>query len=142
MRKPAMSLVLPTLICACAVEPLVEYTPIFDPYRTDMEAFNKDLIECRSIALTVEADYKKRKQEQETANLLTGVLVGALFGAVVGAGSDSQGDMIASGSAAGASAGVSSNDYGHDLVKFGPRRVVDRCMSDRGYALLNDVGRG
>ena len=134
--------VLPVVLAGCGVEPLVEYTPIVDPYRTDMNAFNKDLVECRSVALSVEADYQKRQQEQALSNALAGALAGAITGAVVGAGSDYQGDLAAYGAAAGASAGLASNDYTHDLVKFGPRRVVDRCMAERGHKILNDVGRG
>ena len=129
-------------LSSCGVEPLVEYTPITDPYKTNMTAFNKDLIECRSIALTVEADYQKRQQEQALQNALAGALAGALTGAIVGSGSDYRSELTAYGAAAGASAGMANTDYTHDLVKYGPRRVVDRCMINRGHELLNDAGRG
>ena len=130
------------VVTGCGVEPLVEYTPIVDPYRTNMQKFNKDLVECRSLALSVEADYQKRQKDQALSNALTGALAGAITGAVVGSGSGYQGELTAYGAAVGASTGLASNDYTYDLVKFGPRRVVDRCMADRGHRLLNDIGKG
>ena len=49
---------------------------------------------------------------------------------------------LAYGAASGMAAGAANNDYTQDLVKFGPRRIVDRCMADRGHTILNDIGRG
>ena len=40
--------------CAGPV-PLEEYRPVVDPARTDMSRFERDLAECRRIALRVEA---------------------------------------------------------------------------------------
>jgi hypothetical protein len=76
------------------------------------------------------------------ANIMAGLLVGAITGAVVGSGSSYQGELAAYGAASGMAAGASATDYTHELVTFGPRRIVDRCMAERGHAILNDAGRG
>jgi len=73
---------------------------------------------------------------------MAGLLVGAITGAVVGGGSNYQGELTAYGAASGMAAGAAANDYSYDLVTFGPRRVVDRCMTERGHTILNDIGRG
>ena len=139
MKKLSIILILAT--SACGLEPLTEYVPIVDPYRVDEKKFTADLGQCRTLALRVEADYRKRQEEQMLQNMAVGLIAGALTGAVVGAGSDYQGELAAYGAVAGASAGANTNDYTYDLVKFGPRRVVDRCMTNRGHELLNDIGR-
>ena len=131
-----------TLLGACATESLVDYSPIVDPKMIDQTKFDKDIVECRSIALQVEADYRKRQSEQAMSNMLAGALAGAITGAVVGSGSDYQSELTAYGAASGMAAGAAANDYTRDLVKYGPRRVIDRCMANRGHTLLNDIGRG
>ena len=130
------------LLSACATESLVDYSPIVDPKMINQKKFDKDIIECRSIALQVEADYRKRQNEQAMSNMLAGALAGALTGAVVGSGSDYQSELTTYGAVSGMAAGAATNDYTRDIVKYGPRRVIDRCMTNRGHALLNDVGRG
>ena len=130
-------------IAGCAeLEPLTEYRPVVDPERTNMPRFERDLAACRAIAVQVEADYRQRQQEQMGANIMAGLLVGAITGAVVGSGSSYQGELAAYGAASGMAAGASATDYTHDLVTFGPRRIVDRCMAERGHPILNDAGRG
>lgn len=46
------------------------------------------------------------------------------------------------GAASGMATGAATDDYTDDLVKFGRRRIVDRCMTERGHVILNDPGRG
>lgn len=122
--------------------PLSQYSPVVDPAHVSQVRYNRDLEACRNIALKVEADYKQRQQKEMGQRLIAGLIVGALTGAVVGAGQSNQGDYIAAGAAYGTAAGAASNDYTYDLVKYGPRRVVDRCMTNRGYKILNDIGKG
>ena len=130
-------------VAACEpVQPLQEYRPAVDPAKVKPAKFERDLEECRSIALQVEADYKQRQQKEAGQRLVGGLVAGALLGAAVGTRSVTQGDMIATGAATGAVVGAGSGDYGHDMVTYGPRRVVDRCMTGRGYTLLTDFGRG
>jgi len=121
---------------------LLNYEPIVDPGQTEMAKYAGDLEECRSVALRVEADYKQRQQEELGRNVLVGALVGATAGAIVGNNTSYKNEAIKYGAVTGAAAGATSGDYTRDLVKFGPRRVVDRCMANRGHAILNDIGRG
>jgi uncharacterized protein YcfJ len=143
MKTRALGLAAALAVSGCAeLEPLTEYRPIVDPERTNMPRFERDLEACRAVAVQVEADYSKRQQEQMGANIMTGLLVGAITGAVVGGGTNYQGELVAYGAASGMAAGAATNDYTHDLVTYGPRRIVDRCMAERGHAILNDIGRG
>lgn len=130
-------------LAACEpLPPLSEYRPVVDTARVNAAKFDKDLGECRAIATQVEADYKKRQQDEMAANMVAGLIVGALVGAAVGGNSSYQHDMIAYGAASGAASGAAAGDYTYDLVTYGPRRVVDRCMTERGYNVLNDPGKG
>lgn len=130
-------------VAGCAeLEPLTEYRPVVDAERTNMTRFESDLEACRTVAVKVEADYRQRQQEQMGANIMAGLVVGAVTGAVVGSGSSYQGELAAYGAASGMAAGAAANDYSYDLVTYGPRRVVDRCMTERGHTILNDIGRG
>ena len=144
ITKPwALGLIATVAITGCAeLEPLTEYRPVVDPERTNMPRFERDLEACRAVAVQVEADYRKRQQEQMGANIMAGLLIGAATGAIVGSGSSYQGELAAYGAASGMAAGAAANDYSHDLVTYGPRRVVDRCMAERGHTILNDIGRG
>lgn len=137
--KPAasVSLLAVFLVAACVTEPLADYRPVVDPARSNSAKFEKDLVACRNLALKVEADYKKRQGDEMMTNMVVGALLGAAVGAAVG-----NSDTAAYGAAAGAAGGAAAGDYDQDLVKFGPRRIVDRCMADRGHSILNDIGRG
>lgn len=138
MKKFTLAAAGIALLAACEPQvPLADYRPIVDPGRTNSAKFEKDLTACRQIALQVEADYKERQQKELAANIVAGLILGAVVGAAVG----DSGDWAAYGAASGAAAGAASGDYTHDLVKYGPRRIVDRCMAERGHAVLNDAGR-
>jgi len=143
MKTRFLGLAAALAISGCAeLEPLTEYRPVVDAERTNMPRFERDLEACRAVAVQVEADYRQRQQEQMGANIMTGLLVGAITGAVVGGGTNYQGELAAYGAASGMAAGAAANDYTHDLITYGPRRIVDRCMTERGHAILNDIGRG
>lgn len=142
MKRVVFSLTLVALAGCEPVQTLSEYRPVIDPKARSSRHYETDLVECRDIALKVEADYKKRASDEMAANLFAGLLVGAVAGAVVGNNTGNQSDYIAAGAAYGAAAGSVSGDYTHDLVTYGPRRVVDRCMAQRGHVILNDIGRG
>ena len=91
---------------------------------------------CYSIAKKAEAEYQKRQQDELGANLIAGVLAGALVGAAVGDNSD----WAKTGAVYGAAAGAASTDT--EMAVGGPRRIIDRCMTDRGHRILSDFGRG
>ncbi|MGP3726353.1 glycine zipper family protein [Cereibacter sphaeroides] len=130
-------------LAACEpVQKLEDYRPVVDPEKTNAQKYEKDLAACRGIALKLEADYKARQEKELGKQMAIGILTGVVLGAAVGHNTGYQGDYVAAGAVAGAAAGAGSGDYTHDLVTYGPRRVVDRCMSGRGHVILNDIGRG
>lgn len=124
-----------TFLSACVTETLADYRPVVDPSKSNPAKFEKDLAACRNIALQAEAEYKKRQEQEMGQNIMAGILVGAIAGAIVG-----DGDYAAAGAAYGAGAGVAATDT--ELSEGGPRRIIDRCMADRGHRILNDLGKG
>ena len=128
--------VLVALALSGCVEPLGEYRPVVDPSKSSSAKFEKDLAACRAVATQAEAEYKAKQDKEMGQNLMAGLLVGALTGAVVGGNSDWAG----TGAAYGAAAGVAATDT--ELAVGGPRRIIDRCMTERGHAILSDLGRG
>ena len=140
MKNPAFALLLVAALAACATqEPIYAYRPVVDPGRTDMARFENDLVACRNIAIQLEAEQNQRTSSQRGGNMLAGAVTGAALGALLGTGSGNQGNLIKAGVAAGAVSGAVKND---DPGSMQPRRVVDRCMQQRGHVLLNDPGRG
>ena len=123
-------------LAGCVQEPLSQYRPIVDPAKSSPAKFERDLAACRNVGLSAEAVYKKRQQEEMGRNMMAGILVGAIAGAAIG---DTSG-YAASGAAYGAGAGMAATDT--ELAQGGPRRIIDRCMADRGHVVLNDIGRG
>ena len=136
MKKVALAACCALSLAGC-VQPRAEYTPVVDTAYSSPAKFQNDLAACRNLALRVEADYKERQQKEMTGRMIAGLLVGAALGAAVG-----NHDTAAWGAAYGATAGAATGDYTHDLVTYGPRRVIVRCMAARGHVILNDIGRG
>ena len=127
------------LLCACGQMPsLVDYRPVVDPDRTNMAKFEVDLSDCRAIAVQVQQDYQKRQGDQMMIEILSGAVAGGIVGNSLG--NVQNGGQ--KGAAIGALVGSQNTDYSYDLVTFGPQRVVDRCMTNRGYRILSDPGRG
>lgn len=117
------------------VQPLEEYRPVTDPAAPNASRYERDLQACYGIAKTAEADYRKRQEAQMGQNMMAGILIGAIAGAAIG-----NSDTAAAGAAYGAAAGAGSTDT--ELAVGGPRRIIDRCMTDRGHKVLSDLGRG
>ena len=131
-------------IAGCqTVDPLVDYRPVVDSYTTDMTAYEIDLDECINLALRVEAEYKRKQEAERQKNIVTGIVSGLVLGAALGSDDGNAGSGAALGAASGASIGAASDTaHSDDLIKYGPRRVVDRCMKGRGYKVLSDLGIG
>ena len=130
-------------VSACEpIQPLSEYTPVVDPAHVNAKHFDRDLVDCREIATKVETEYLERQKKELTQNLLIGAIGGALIGGAIGSNTDYQGQLAASGALSGMAAGSKEGNYTADLVHNGPRRVVDRCMTERHYTILNDIGQG
>ncbi len=121
---------------------LAEYTPVVDTHRTNMKKFQSDLIQCRGIAVQAKASYDKQASQAAAVGIVAGIAVGAVVGSSVGSGTPYQGDLTRFGATQGAAMGaLSTTDYA-EVARFGPNRIVDRCMTNRGYQILNDVGFG
>ena len=125
-------------LCALSgcVQTLEEYRPVVDSGATNSVRYERDLAACYSIAKKAEAEYQKRQQDELGANLIAGVLAGALVGAAVGDNSD----WAKTGAVYGAAAGAANTDT--EMAVGGPRRIIDRCMTDRGHRILSDFGKG
>ena len=128
-------------ISSCGAN-LAEYEPVVDPYNTDMTNFKGDLIQCRGIASEVKVKYEEQASKEALANAVAGAVSGAIAGAVVGSGSSYQRDLTAYGAASGAAAGAAASAQYYALARFGPNRIIDRCMANRGYTILSDLGAG
>lgn len=122
-------------LAGCVQEPLTEYRPVVDPAKSSPAKFERDLAACRNVGLSAEAAYKQRQEKEMAQKMMAGILLGAIAGAAVG---DSS--TAAAGAAYGAGAGAAATDT--ELAQGGPRRIIDRCMADRGHTVLNDIGRG
>ena len=136
------ALVLTTaLLVGCGYRPSLQTCrPVVDSYQTDMTAFEADQAECITVALQAQAEYDRQQKAQRESNLTIGMVVGALSGAVIGSLSRDAGEGAVVGGTLGAlEGGLAETDY--DPVTS-PRKIVDRCMKNRGYEILSDLGKG
>jgi uncharacterized protein YcfJ len=129
-------------LTACATNNLSEYTPVVDTYNTDMNKFETDLIQCRGVAAQAKIKYDEQASKMAMQNIIVGVVVGAAIGSAIGDSTIDQGGFTELGAVAGAAAGADSAANAQLIAKYGPNKIVDRCMNNRGYAVLNDVGSG
>ena len=116
MKNTASALLASVLLTACAST----YNPIIDKRGVNQQAYEQDLAECREYASEV--------------SVSKGVAKGAAVGAAVGA-------------AAGAISGNVDRGAGYGSLSGGVRSgiknvndkssVVKRCLSGRGYRVLN-----
>lgn len=96
---------------------------IIDEKSVDMNKYRQDLAECRSYASQVKTGEKTAK------GAASGAVVGGLTGAIFGG---------ASGAAQGAGAGaVGGGVKGANEGEQTEVSVVKRCLSGRGYHILN-----
>jgi outer membrane lipoprotein SlyB len=119
ISKVCISSALVVLVTACASSNNI----IIDTKGVNMSVYQQDLAECRSYAEGVRTD------EKVTKGAATGAVVGGLVGAVLDGGE---------GAARGAGVGVVTG--GARGVSEGDRekeQVVKRCLSGRGYRVLN-----
>ena len=124
------------IVSACAVAPLETYEPVIDQYSVDPVQYSRDIAECRSVAVQAMLQAIQRRDAEMAPNILTGLLIGAAIGNASGIGSETRKESTKQGAVFGAFAGVAESD---EDVKLGPRRIMDRCIANRGYALLNDT---
>ena len=144
MKKIILGISILALVSACApVVQLQDYTPTVDTYTVDNVKYQKDLVECKSIASQKEIEYKKQMNNQMAANIVSSIIVGAIVGNVAGNsyGSNKSG-FINAGIAAGAASGINESSDEIELATYGPKRIVDRCLISRGHPIIGDLGRG
>ena len=103
-------------ITACAANP----NPIVDRQGIDPAAYQRDLAECSKYADEV----------QIAAGAAKGAVAGGAYGAAVG----SINGRAAEGAGTGAISGAAWSALEADREK---QRVVKRCLSGRGYRVLN-----
>ena len=119
---------LPLALAACGYQPsLGDYRPVVDSYNTDMAAYEADRGQCVAVAMQAQAEYERQQRLKRESNMTIGLIVGAIAGAAVG------------GTLGALEGGLAETDY--DPVTS-PRKIVDRCMKNRGYEILSDLGKG
>ena len=128
-------------VAGCGYQPsLSDYRPVVDSYTTDMAAYETDRGQCVSVALQAQAKYERQQREKRESNMTIGLIVGAIAGAAIGSASGDAGDGAIVGGTMGAlEGGLAETEY--DPVTS-PRKIVDRCMKNRGYEILSDMGKG
>ena len=128
-------------VAGCGYQPsLSDYRPVVDSFTTDMAAYETDRGQCVSVALQAQAEYERQQKAQRESNMTIGLIVGAIAGAAIGSASGDAGDGAIVGGTMGAlEGGLAETDY--DPVTS-PRKIVDRCMKNRGYDILSDLGKG
>ncbi len=104
------------LASGCTAHP----EPIIDTKGVNMAAYQRDLAECQQYAAQI--------------NPATGVAKGAVAGAAVGAAVGAIGHDIGEAAAVGAVSGGASSALKADEDQ---QNVVKRCLSGRGYKVLN-----
>jgi uncharacterized protein YcfJ len=119
MRHPALAL----LICLAVIAGCVQQPPIVDTKGVDPANYAVDLQECGEYADQV------RVESQVASRAAGGAAVGGILGAIFG---NSQ--SAAQGAGAGAVVGGAK---GTDRVYREKEQVVRRCLSQRGYKVLN-----
>lgn len=132
--------------CATNTVDISSYAPVIDIYQHDIEQYNLDLSQCRTLAFQAQKKYQIQR-EKEQSDMVASMIVGAAIGAAIGNSLDSNDDSGTTigalyGAGVGASVQAEGNGYDRLMVKFGPTAVVDRCMINRGYMVLSTEGLG
>ena len=132
--------------CTTTSVDISSYAPVIDIYQHDIQQYNTDLSQCRTLAFQAQKKYQIQR-EKEQSEMVASMIVGAAIGAAIGNSLDSNDDSGTTigaiyGAGVGASVQAESNAYDRLMVKFGPTAVVDRCMINRGYTVLSTEGLG
>ena len=118
--KPVMTFIATFLVLtACTTTDEI----IIDQKGVNMSAYQQDLAECQGYASGV------KKEEKAARGAASGAVVGGLIGGITGGGS---------GAAKGAGVGaVGGGARGANEGERSEVQVVKRCLSGRGYRVLN-----
>jgi outer membrane lipoprotein SlyB len=119
MKNLLAVIMVPLFVTACTTTDEI----IIDEKNVDRSAYEQDLTECKSSASGV------KKGEKTAKGAGSGAVVGGLIGGIVGGGS---------GAAKGAGVGaVGGGAKGASKGEQSEVQVVKRCLSGRGYKVLN-----
>jgi outer membrane lipoprotein SlyB len=119
MKSPVIVIALVLVVAGCTTTDEI----IIDEKGVDMNAYQQDLVECRSYASGV------RTEEKAAKGAGSGAVVGGLVGAITGG---------TEGAAKGAGVGaVGGGARGANEGERSEVQVVKRCLSGRGYRVLN-----
>ena len=88
------------------------------------------------IATQAEAALKQQHDEQLGRNILAGAVISTVIGSAAGFGTANSSDNALKGAVFGALAGTTDST---EHIKLGPRRIMDRCIANRGYDLSNNT---
>ncbi|MCR9105696.1 MAG: glycine zipper family protein [Gammaproteobacteria bacterium] len=119
MFKPIMTGTVLLALAACTTTDEI----IIDTKGVNMTAYADDLAECRTYADGVQT------QQKATRSAASGAVIGGAVGAIFG-GADGAARGAGAGAVTGGAKGV--NEGERDKVQ-----VVKRCLSGRGYRVLN-----
>ena len=109
--------------CVSSQDGLPSARIIIDQAGIDINAYNNDLYDCRQYAGQINAG----------SDALSGALAGAIVGALVGAALDNSDTAKRTG---GYGAIVGGAEAGGDAVQT-QETVVKKCLTGRGYKVLN-----
>ena len=124
MRNPSIAVLIAVTAAACgSVEEITGREPIVDMQGVNYAMYHADLMQCRDYADQVNVG------RQVAVAATTGAAVAAVAGASIG-NSDTAKELAGVGAVAGTFKGA--KDALHER-----RRVIDNCLSGRGYRVLN-----
>ncbi len=125
MRKVGMSLLTAAaVLSACATAPTGEnYVPMVDFREGQRETFSADLSACQAYAAQTAG-----AGQSAVAGAIAGALLGVVLGAIAGGGI--RNEMAGIGAVSGAVSGAGTGEVSQ-------RTIISRCLSGRGYSVLN-----
>ncbi|MCW0180321.1 hypothetical protein [Zavarzinia sp.] len=126
MNKTVAVLAAALALSACASG----YRPVVDPSMSKAPPgyYEHDLAYCQNLADQVPTG------NEAASNALGGAALGAIAGGVIGSFSGDFGKGLAAGAGIGAATGAARGTVNAEEEK---RRVIDNCMRNRGYSVLN-----
>ena len=124
INKKFLSLSIVTLLVACS-NMGSQYVPVVDKKGIDENQYQQDLAECQNLSTETEASGANGAKKAAG-----GAAVGALLGLVSGGNSTN----IAQAAGIGGVIGGASGLYSGNSEK---QNIIRRCLSGRGYKVLN-----
>ena len=104
-----------------------------------MGAYEADRGQCVAVTIQAQAEYERHQLLKQELNMTIGLIVGAIAGAAVGSVLSDAGDSAVVGGTLGAlTGGLADADYDPVVIT---RKIVDRCMKNRGYKIRSDLGK-